>query len=488
MKALRKIAALFGILLTITSPLFISSAAFADTSTYNQQVAAAQQKINDLQGKLTSAQQTLSDLQANSDGQAQLINAAQSAVTKAKNALDAASADYQSKSTAYDTAYADEQVAEQAVNDAITAVNTAADNVDNTYNVYVTAQSNTDAAQAAMTAAQSAYDKSSVTVGTKATPGLVADVYNNIDTNVSGGGTTVQRSTTAYKFCKTTVVSNIDADWGGGSVLGCNSDYVMIHYHGYITYNSTTRVYFQNLADDGFWMSINGQTIINDWSLKGCSANSTGSFAFKSGVSYAIDAWFYEWGGGACSSLYYQPSGGQWGVVPASMFTQQAVPTTTKDPALKTVLDQKTAAYLSAVAAEEAALQTYNNASDAYDASTAVYNQSLDILGSKQTVLSNKNDLLVTAENTWQAASDDKAVKDAALLTLKNKYKALFDSITAQGQLVDSLTAQLSQAQADLAAIPKPTSPTKVVKKTVVKPAPPVKVVPRTKFTPNPKS
>jgi len=74
----------------------------------------------------------------------------------------------------------------------------------------------------------------------------------------------------------------------------------MLHYHGYITYPTSTKVYFQNQADDGFYMSINGTQVINDWSLKGCGANSVGMFSFTGGKSYSIDAWFYEWGGGAC--------------------------------------------------------------------------------------------------------------------------------------------------------------------------------------------
>ena len=485
MNKLRKIAALFGVLTLLTSPLLISQSAFASsTSDYNNQVAAQQALINDLQTKLTAAQQKLDDLQNNSNGQAELINTAQTAATQAQDALDAAQADYQTKSTSYDAAYADEQAAETAVNNAVTAVGNASDTVDSTYSAYTTAQNNSDAAHTDMVTAQLQYDNSSVVVGGQANSGLVADVYNNISTR----GNPPQRSDNVYTKCRTTVVDNIQANWGGGSVLGCNSDYVMIHYHGFITYNTSTRIYFQNQADDGFFMSIGGQTVINDWALKGCGANSIGSYVFQAGTSYAIDAWYYEWGGGACSTLYYQPSGGQWNVAPGSMFTQTAVAVVTKDPALKTILDQKTALYVAAIAAEEAALQTYNDASDAYDQANLAYSQAVDTLTAKQAALTSQSDIVSTAEAAWQTASDDKAIKDAALLTLKTQYKATFDAITSQAGVVDGLQTQLVQAKAALAAIPKPTSPTKANKKTVVKPAPPTKAVPRGKFVPVPKS
>jgi hypothetical protein len=485
MNKLRKYAALFGTLTLLTTPLLISSPAFAQsTSDYNKQVAAQQALISDLQTKLAAAQQQLTDLQNNSNGQADLINAAQTAATQAKDALDTAAADDVTKQANYDAAYADEQAAEQAVNDAITAVGVASDAVDSAYADYQAKQDASATAGVQMNLAQTAYDNSSVTVGGPSTPGLTVDVYTGINRN----GNPPQKSDNAYTKCKTTTVTNIQANWGGGDIMGCGSDYVMLHYHGYITYPTTTKVYFMNQADDGFYMTIAGQPIVNDWSLKGCGANSAGLFSFTGGQSYAVDAWFYEWTGGACSTLYYQPlNSGQWTVAPASFFTQQVVAVTTKDPALKVVLDAKTATYNAAVAAEETALQTYIDAGNAYDQATLTYNQALDTLSAKQATLSSQTDILSVADATWQTASDDKAIKDAALLTLQTQYKATFDAINNQAGVVSGIETQLVQAKAALAAIPKPTSPAKVSKKPTAKPAPPAKVAPKPKFTPVPK-
>jgi hypothetical protein len=262
----------------------------------------------------------------------------------------------------------------------------------------------------------------------------------------------------------------------------------MIHYHGFITYPTNKQVYFYALADDGFYMSINGQPIINDWSLKGCGGNSAGLFSFQAGVSYPIDAWFYEWGGGACSTLNYQPVGvGQWNVAPASFFSQTIQAVITKDPALKIVADAKQAVYITAVADSETALATYNSASDAYDQATLTYNQALDALTAKKDALTQADSLLAAAESSWQAASDDKAVKDAALLTLQTRFKSTFDVIQNQAGVVDGLETKLVQAKAALAAIPKPTPNAKVAKKPTAKPVAPTKVTPRSKFAPNPK-
>jgi hypothetical protein len=205
-------------------------------------------------------------------------------------------------------------------------------------------------------------------------------------------------------------------------------------------------------------------------------------------VSYPIDAWYYEWTGGACASLNYQPLGaGQWNVAPATFFTQTANAVVTKDPALKIIADAKLAAYISAVADEEAALNTYNQALAIVAQKTSDYDSANATLTAKQTALGVADGVLATAEATWQTASDDLAIKSADLLTLQTKYKATFDAINSQAQVVDGLETQLTQAKVALAAIPKPTSPTKVTKQSTPKPAPPTKAIPRSKFVPNPK-
>jgi hypothetical protein len=128
-----------------------------------------------------------------------------------------------------------------------------------------------------------------------------------------------------YTLCEGawTSVSNVDHDWGGDIVAGCQSDFVVIHYYGYITLDYSGDVWFQSLADDGFVMSIGDETVIDDWTLKGCSGSS-GVHSFEAGVSQKFDAWWYEYGGGACNILYANV-GFNWGVVPESAFSRDVV-------------------------------------------------------------------------------------------------------------------------------------------------------------------
>lgn len=166
-------------------------------------------------------------------------------------------------------------------------------------------------------------------------PGLQATIYNFDPSNAYP-----DRSTTAHTFCKTITVTQISRDWGGGDIEGCGGDYVMIHYTGFITVPTTGNYEFLAQVDDGWYMTI-GDTVVNDnWVLKGCGGWWSEPISLTAGTSYKIDAWMYEYGGGACNELLFIDSQ-TWGVVPASWFSQneQAQIVFTKDPALLKLLE-----------------------------------------------------------------------------------------------------------------------------------------------------
>lgn len=488
MLKLRKTAALFVTLLALFFVFILSNPALADSTTdYNQKVAEAQAKVQDLQNQLANAQANLDSWMNSSNAQAEQINFAQTAATKAQDTLDFVAADYADKKSDYDAWFVEVQAAETVVAGAVAEVQSAADVIDQTYDSYLIAQQNADNAQAQMNQAQIDYDTKLINAGGsgKNAAGLVVDVY----TGISRYGNPPSRSDVTYTKCKTITVANIDANWGGGDIFGCGSDLVMLHYRGYITYPITTKVYFQAPADDGFYMSINGQQLINDWSLKGCGANSTGLFSFTGGKSYAIDAWFYEWTGGACSTLNYRPiTSNSYAVAPASLFTQGEVVNLVKDPALLTILNNKTAIYVQAVAAEEQANQIYLNAEDAYDGKWLTYLNLSGELASKRTALNQFEFVMSSAEEVWQTSSDDKAVKDANLRDLKAQYGSIFNAIEDSARQVDDLEAKLAQAKIDLANVPKPTASDKrKPKKATPKPMADGAYVPRPTFAPSPK-
>jgi hypothetical protein len=88
---------------------------------------------------------------------------------------------------------------------------------------------------------------------------------------------------------------------------------------------------FQSWADDGFYMTLDDQVVIDNWWLKGCSGGS-GTAVFESGVSQKIDVWWYEYGGGACNFLLYNDPTTQWIQVPDTAFSIDAVPVIPVDP------------------------------------------------------------------------------------------------------------------------------------------------------------
>jgi len=124
-----------------------------------------------------------------------------------------------------------------------------------------------------------------------------------------------------YELCLTAItsVTNINFDVGGDVVAECQADFVLIHYSGYLTLDRTGLVSLQSWADDGFYLTLDDQVVINDWQLKGCSGSSA-LIGVTAGISMKLDAWWYEYGGGACNILRADGMD-----IPDSAFTQSIV-------------------------------------------------------------------------------------------------------------------------------------------------------------------
>jgi outer membrane biosynthesis protein TonB len=208
--------------------------------------------------------------------------------------------------------------------------------------------------------------------GEERVPGIRADIYNQLPTP------NPLRADNLYNLCKTVTFTHINHQWGGGDIEGCGSDYVMIHYTGYLTIpESTPYGYdFLNNADDGWYMTLDGMVINENWVLKGCGGWWSQKFFLEAGRSYQLDAWYYEWGGGACSTLYYD-NGYNWGVIPASWYSQNDYAETTyiHDPALLRILEQKQAVHDEASVALLNAEADYTSAQDGYNVAVALTEQ-----------------------------------------------------------------------------------------------------------------
>jgi hypothetical protein len=229
--------------------------------------------------------------------------------------------------------------------------------------------------------------------------GLTVKVYNQLPTS------NPQRSDTAYNLCKTTTLTSINHDWSGGDILGCGSDRVMLHYTGYITPTENITS-LMGQADDGFYLNINGSNVINNWTLKGCGGN-WNPVTLEKGKTYEIDAWFFEWGGGACSILNYQSNNGS-GVVPESWYTNAISAPLIKDPALKIILDAAQETYDEASLELNSAQQLQSQAQTSYETATsenteaqsqvplaeAEFNTASDALAEKETIKTTKQEVV----------------------------------------------------------------------------------------------
>jgi hypothetical protein len=242
-------------------------------------------------------------------------------------------------------------------------------------------------AQNAVDVAQANYNNNLIAVYPANAPatvyGLQAKIYKNATPNYP------TRSESAYTYCKTITVTQINKDWGGGDIEGCGGDNILIHYTGYLTVPETMNYQFLANVDDGWYMTLDNMVINDNWTLKGCGGWWSNNFTLQAGRSYAIDAWMYEHGGGACNFLYYS-SQTNWGIVPASWLTknQPTQPTYQQDPALLSILQQKQSLLATAQLNYSESLTNSSTTNAAYLNAIDEYNIAVSIWQTKQKDLS----------------------------------------------------------------------------------------------------
>ena len=141
--------------------------------------------------------------------------------------------------------------------------------------------------------------------------------------------------TLTYPTVRSTgTITSINHNWGSGGVLNSGlAERVIVKYWGYIYVPGTgsQTLTFYNSSDDGFYMKINNQLVIDNWAEQGPGYyNGSGSIALTGGQYYTLEAWYYENGGGAAAMLYWNQTGSIT-LVPTSSYylTQPAPPTPT---------------------------------------------------------------------------------------------------------------------------------------------------------------
>lgn len=154
-------------------------------------------------------------------------------------------------------------------------------------------------------------------------PGLKATVYNNFGYNGSPPLPEVSGRPSVGEM----TVSRVQQNYDQSPPFNLYEDFI-VKYEGYITSPVSASIVFLPTADDGTKMFLDGVLIDDNWVDKGGGGNPTSPQAFIAGVSKQFTFWFYENGGGAWTTLYWDIGRG-WEVVPDSAFTKQVAETTT---------------------------------------------------------------------------------------------------------------------------------------------------------------
>ena len=121
-----------------------------------------------------------------------------------------------------------------------------------------------------------------------------------------------------------TWTSDINFEWGGDVVAGCDYDQVVVHFSGSITIPERSLLVVAH--DDGAALLLNGYYWIDQWYDVGCQWD----FVWVDAGTYTLDFWYYENGGGACAQLLYTDENQySYDPVPSAWFTNEPAPTTT---------------------------------------------------------------------------------------------------------------------------------------------------------------
>lgn len=138
------------------------------------------------------------------------------------------------------------------------------------------------------------------------------------------------KSDIAYPLCGTSIEPFINATWDYEQNLfgDCGWDSFMLHYTGFLQIPVHDTIEFWIASDDGGTIKI-GTEEFGVWQDQGCSATETGLIEMAAGTQ-AVDAWFYENGGGTCFMFAWNIDGRGWEIVQPEFFTNEPLtPSTT---------------------------------------------------------------------------------------------------------------------------------------------------------------
>lgn len=103
----------------------------------------------------------------------------------------------------------------------------------------------------------------------------------------------------------------VDFNWATSSPVPgiVNADLFAVRWDGFVEAPSTGDYTFWTQSDDGVRLWVNGNLVINNWTLHGATWNSAAPVALQAGQRYAIRMELYERTGDAVARLHWQTPG-----------------------------------------------------------------------------------------------------------------------------------------------------------------------------------
>ena len=157
----------------------------------------------------------------------------------------------------------------------------------------------------------------------------------------------ILRDESKYKACPEntpTSVSTIDNGPLTAITKACRGEFIAVHYTGFVTVpgnvGEDVAVKFKVAKDDTFFLTIDGQTVVDAWKNTGC-AWVEGSTTLKAGQQYPLDAWFTQYGGGICNQMTWSLNGGGFEIVPQSSLARAASVTTGSEEVTTTTVAEE---------------------------------------------------------------------------------------------------------------------------------------------------
>ncbi|MBS1566738.1 MAG: T9SS type A sorting domain-containing protein, partial [Bacteroidetes bacterium] len=147
--------------------------------------------------------------------------------------------------------------------------------------------------------------------------GLKGDYYNSMD--LSGNIIASQTDAT------------VNFNWTAAPVSGLGLTYFSVRWSGQVLPKYTETYTFYTQSDDGIRVWVNGQKLIDNWTLHGTVENS-GTISLTAGTKYDIVVEYFQQTGGAVASLWWSSPSTAKAIIPASQLFPAGSSTTTPPP------------------------------------------------------------------------------------------------------------------------------------------------------------